>query len=284
MTDRRYAVAFDGSPGSHAALRWALTSAALDGSAVEAISAWSLPVTGVSPWTPVLPVDPTVVGREYEERLRSEIDAAVAAVPGSPDVRLRVLVGLAGPTLVEAAGDRSCLVVGRRGHGGFAGLLLGSVADYCLHHATVPLVLVPPEPVAAEGDVVVGIDASAYACTALRWAADEAARRERPLVALYAWTWLDQPGDFDPGFDKDAALEYARGIVVGALGERPVVVEVVNDFPAPALLDRSAKGDLVVVGSRGEGALRQALLGSVSRQLAHHAAGPVVVIRPPQRS
>ena len=100
-------------------------------------------------------------------------------------------------------------------------------------------------------------------------------------MALHAWDWLVQPGSFNPGFNEQAATRYARDFVVRTLGERPVEVTAVSDQPAAALMERSRAGDLVVVGSRGLGAVRQTLLGSVSRQLAHHAPSTVVVVHPP---
>jgi nucleotide-binding universal stress UspA family protein len=279
MSKNRIAVGFDGSAGARAALRWALRSAG-DGTTVEAIGAWALPVMAVSPWAPAIDFDEERLQASFEEQLRAAVDEVRAEVDGADEVALRIVVGVEGPAIVDAAAGARLLVVGRRGHGGFAGLLLGSVADHCLHHSAVPLALVPPDAPATDGAVVVGVDASPFAAAALRWGADEADRRGRPLVALYAWSWLRQPTEFDPGFDDAAARAYATGLVAETLGDREVTVEAVCDLPASALVNRSAAGDLVVVGSRGAGAIRQAFLGSVSRQLAHHSPGTVVVIRP----
>jgi nucleotide-binding universal stress UspA family protein len=279
MTGDRIVVGFDASPGARAALRWALGSAATDGAAVEAIGAWSLPVLSVSPWGPAVDFDEDRLQGSFDREIRSAVAEVRAETEGAPDVAVRIVVGVEGPALVDAAAGARCLVVGRRGHGGFAGLLLGSVADHCLHHSTVPLALVPPDAAASHRSVVVGVDGSSHAGAALRWGAEEADRRRCPLVALHAWSWLRQPTGFDPGFDDEGARTYAAGLVADALGERAVTVEAVCDLPASALMARSAAGDLVVVGSRGAGAVRQAILGSVSRQLAHHAPGTVVVIR-----
>lgn len=277
---RTYLVAFDASAGARDALAWTLRAAAHDGSRVRAVAVWSVPVTAVSPWVPAPSFDEPALARAFRDHLERAVEQLRTEVPVDVDLSLEVVVGVPGPTLVELAAGADCLVVGRRGHGGFAGLLLGSVADHCLHHATVPLALVPPAGVETTGAVVAGVDGSPHAAAALRWAAGEATRRQRPLVAVYAWSWLVQPGDFDPGFDAAAAKRFATGAVAEAIGEQPCDVLAVNDLPVRVLLDHSAAGDLVVVGSRGAGPLREVVVGSVSRQLAHHAAGTVVVIRP----
>jgi nucleotide-binding universal stress UspA family protein len=279
MRTDTYVVAFDGSPGASAALAWALDIAAVDGATVEALAVWSPPVPAFSPWLPDAPVD---LESLYDAFVAHVDDAAAAVAAGRP-LSVRSATGPAGATLVDAARDARALVVGRRSYGGFAGLLLGSVADDCLRHATCPVALVPEHDAGrADGSVVVGVDGSAAAAAALRFAAAEAERLGRPLVALHAWDWLAQPEDFDFGFDADAARSYASKAVEAAVGDTPVEIVVANDRPAAALMARSAAGDLVVVGSRGHGAVRRVLLGSVSRQLAHHSAATVIVVRTPE--
>ena len=59
-------------------------------------------------------------------------------------VERRIVAGTAAPVLLDQAKDADLLVVGSRGHGGFAGLLLGSVSQQCAHHSTCPVVVVPP--------------------------------------------------------------------------------------------------------------------------------------------
>jgi nucleotide-binding universal stress UspA family protein len=270
-----YVVGFDGSEGAKAALRWALWAAAPDHAPVEAVAAWAASLHAVSPWLPAPAVDESEFVLAFREVLRREM----AGVEGARGVDLRVVRGAPGPTLVAAATHARCLAVGRRGHGGFAGLLLGSVADHCLRHSYSPVALTPvDDALRPDGSVVVGVDGSERSDAAVRFAAGEADRRGGRLVALHAWDWLAQPGAFDPTFDRDAAVRYAATAVMRVLGERPVDVVAVNDRPARALLERSAAGDLVIVGSRGLSAVRGSFVGSVSRQLAHHAPSTVVVV------
>jgi nucleotide-binding universal stress UspA family protein len=279
MEANRYVVGFDGSAGARAALRWALDAAATTGRAVDAVAAWHLPVATGSPWAPLPQLEDVETLRDgYDLSLERAAKEVRGEVDGAPEIDVRVLTGFAGPALVDAAAGAHALVVGRRGRGGFLGLLLGSVADHCVHNAAVPVVLVPPEERSGCRRVVAGIDGSARSDAALRWAAAEAASLGLPLVALHAWSYLDQPGEFDADFDESAARAGAAEQVARVLGNAEVTVEVVNDLPARSLIERSKAGDLVVVGRRGMGAIREALLGSVSRQLAHHAPHTVVVV------
>jgi len=83
------------------------------------------------------------VRRAAEKLVESELAELGSALSGV-DVERTVVEGAAAPALIEAAEGADLLVVGSRGRGGFAGLLLGSVGQQCAHHAPCPLVIVPP--------------------------------------------------------------------------------------------------------------------------------------------
>lgn len=134
--------------------------------------------------------------------------------------------------------------------------------------------------------IVVGVDESSSAGDALRWAVRERALRDGRLSAVLVWTYLGQhhpSGDdvFRPGYgeqDAVAALaEFVKRTVPDDVAD--IDQKVVCDLPARGLLDESAGADLLVVGSRGLGGFRRAMLGSVSQQLAHHATVPLVIVR-----
>ncbi len=137
---RSIVVGVDGSEESKAALRWALDEGRLRGARVRALYAWSFPPMATS-WGYVGPaaIDLGALQREAGERLDSVI--AEAKTEGV-DVEHAVVQGSAAQVLVEAAADADLLVVGSRGHGGFAGLLLGSVSQQCAHHARCPVVII----------------------------------------------------------------------------------------------------------------------------------------------
>lgn len=127
--------------------------------------------------------------------------------------------------------------------------------------------------------IVVGMDGSDGAQTALRWAVHEAAAHGASVTALYAWSLLGQPGTFTPDFDEAAALDALRAWLATTPTTVPVEASVVCDLPAAALVDASARADLVVLGSRGLGGFKELLLGSVSAAVAERAVCPVAVIR-----
>lgn len=133
--------------------------------------------------------------------------------------------------------------------------------------------------------IVVGIDGSAGADLALRWAIAEARQWNAQLEVVIAWSLLDQPStEFKPDYGEDdarAAVDAAVERVGGADGV-DVTVTSVNDLPARALLARAADADLVVVGSRGLGGVKGMLLGSVSQQVVNRAETTTVVIHPPK--
>ncbi len=137
----------DGSAGSRRALAWALGEARLRGASVRAVTSWSVPVivagAGMAPV--VLPDEEFETGaRTALDHAVDEVSAELAKDGGAVPAVERVLVrGAAANALLDAAKDADLLVVGTRGHGGFTGLLLGSVSQQCTHHAPCPVVVVP---------------------------------------------------------------------------------------------------------------------------------------------
>lgn len=132
-------VGTDGSDNSVAALRWALDEARTRGVAVEVVYTWEFPPVidplGVS----MLPSADEM--NSSAERLLQEVMRKVDT--SGVTVTTRVLRGAPATALIAAAKQADLLVLGRRGHGGFMGLLLGSVAQQVAHHAPCPVVLVP---------------------------------------------------------------------------------------------------------------------------------------------
>ena len=142
------------------------------------------------------------------------------------------------------------------------------------------------------GMIVVGVDQSAGAKAALRFALDEARLRQATLRVVHAWQfgyvgatglegWLPAAGgdlkDFRDG--AEAALEQTLK-EVGVDTDGVTIERRIEEGPTAAILvDESHGADLLVVGSRGHGGFAQLLLGSVSQQCAQHAACPVVIVR-----
>lgn len=222
-------------------------------------------------------------------------EATQAARHAAPDslVTADIHDGVASHVLVGESKTAQLLVLGSRGLGGFASLLVGSVAVTVSAHAHCPVVVthsgtangVPPE----SGHIVVGVDGSELSDAAMTFACEAAAARGVPLVAVHTWfdidvsaTWARLPSTIDWDFLQ---TEEERDLVerVGAWQAKFPNVEirplVVRDRPGRALLKHAAGAQLVVVGSRGRGAFVGLGLGSVSQALLHHAECPVAVVR-----
>jgi len=130
----RVVVGVDGSEPSHLALRWAAKIADALGARVDAVAAWqySIPFGWTTPsWDP---------RADMEKVLNTTIDAALGARP--PDMQLVVCEGNPAHVLLEQSAGALMLVVGSRGHGGFAGLMLGSVSAAVAEHASCPVLVV----------------------------------------------------------------------------------------------------------------------------------------------
>ena len=138
--------------------------------------------------------------------------------------------------------------------------------------------------------IVVGVDGSAHAQDALDWAMREATLRRAEVrvltvVPAMASPWTGQPLGVPEGKE---AVEHARRIAQDAVAKAAsesgdpqppaVAISAFAGFPAQALIDASREADLVVVGARGAGGFATLMLGSVSQQVAHHAACPVVIV------
>jgi nucleotide-binding universal stress UspA family protein len=133
-------VGVDGSEGSKEALRWAARQAGLTGERLHVVSAWEYPVSWG--WAPAFPAD-----FDPEGDTRRALEATVQEVLGSgADANLEVVEGRAAPSLLDAAADAELLVVGSRGLGGFASMVLGSVSEHCVHHGSCPVVVVHRRP------------------------------------------------------------------------------------------------------------------------------------------
>jgi len=134
-------VGVDGSPGSRAALHWAHEEAKLRGATLEIVTVWQFPVMTSLPAFGAVP-PPEDLGADAERTLLAVLSEEGIAASDDVPVSTVVTEGAAAAGLLEAAKDADLLVVGSRGHGGFTGLLLGSVSHQCASHATCPVVVV----------------------------------------------------------------------------------------------------------------------------------------------
>jgi nucleotide-binding universal stress UspA family protein len=133
----RIVVGYDGSPSSADALDWAARQAQLTDGRLEVVMTWQWPPS--LGWSVPIPDD-----FDPEADVRRTVETALAPVrerhPGVP-IETRVANGHPAPVLVEASKGAGLLVVGSRGHGEFAGMLLGSVSEYCATKAHCPVLV-----------------------------------------------------------------------------------------------------------------------------------------------
>ncbi|AXI79054.1 universal stress protein [Peterkaempfera bronchialis] len=130
--------------------------------------------------------------------------------------------------------------------------------------------------------VIAGVDGSPESVAAARWAAGEALRRERPLRLVLAWPWLfNAPPtvrDSDTGLAQEMLLEIESGLR-GDFPGLEVSADRIADHPAEVLVAAAEGAELLVLGSRGLGAVAGFLVGSVGLQVLARAACPVVLVR-----
>jgi nucleotide-binding universal stress UspA family protein len=135
-------VGVDGSDNSVRALRWAAEQAQLTHADLHAVYVWEFPYMEIVPPSPLGATLPPYADMEEAAKARLEDTLARAQLPRDVRVERIVLDGSPARALLDAAKGADLLVVGARGHGGFIGLLTGSVATQAVNHATIPVVVI----------------------------------------------------------------------------------------------------------------------------------------------
>jgi nucleotide-binding universal stress UspA family protein len=271
----KYVVGVDGSENSRRALEWAAGEAARDGATVDAVLTWRAPLTD-------LPYNPNP---EDLRRLESDWSSTLDQVVAEIDAQGILLEGThAGRTLVDHANEANAdlLVVGTRGRGGFLGLLLGSVAEYCLHHGSCPTAFVPLRELPQETRAIVGVDGSDASMAALKWALARAERIGGEVTALQVWNFLDKPkgSQYDTHFTDDDAMAFIEEAITSSGADRAHLdVAVANELPSRALLDAGESAGLLVLGSHGRNVAHMMLAGSTAHQVSQHTPVPLIVHR-----
>ncbi len=279
-------VGVDGSPSALDAVRLATIEARWRHCPLKIVHAFIWPWLNV-PLGP-LQEGPTDGGLRHDaERILAEAVAVARETGPSVSVGTDLITGSPASVLINAARDAELVVLGDRGLGGFSGLLLGSVAVQLAAHSPVP-VLVCKNYAASLGPIVVGVDGSAASLSALDIAFREADYRHVDVVAVHTWAGLTSSGPGDmlfPVYDLDGVQvdeELVLAEALAGLAERypdvKVRKHVTPGTAAKTLIALSAEAQLVVVGSRGRGGFAGLLLGSVSQQVLHHCASPILLV------
>ncbi|MBF8185729.1 universal stress protein [Nonomuraea sp. K274] len=265
----------DGSAPATAALEWAAADAERRGLGLRLVhvcETWRHEVPSTKYCAGVLEA-----AADRARDLTRDVEVTTALLPG------KVV-----DTLVEESATADGLVVGSRGLGGFAGMMMGSVSMAVAGHAAGPVVVVRAPAVLRHDRVVVGYDGSEHARVAMEYALEQARARLAHLHIVSAW---QVPGFApyalaDGGLIEQAVEEETRAARrrvlpwLEANSDLIITDEEPCEHPVSALVRASETADLVVVGSRGHGGFMSAVLGSVSHGVLHHVTCPVAVVRP----
>lgn len=283
----RVVVGVDGSEPSLRALDVAAEEAGRRGAELELIYAAAWPRRSAVPVTPSdeerIQLDAAVVVDSAGERARER-------VPGLPVVGSVLTESLAADALVRATRTAAVTVVGTRGHGGFTGLLVGSVSLRVASHCQGPLLVVGGSGRdGGRGTVLAGLHTEADE-PAVRFGFEEAARRGSALRVLHAWYQPRIPGRFhlpprEAAAARTSASELVRKTVAPISTDHPgvrVSAEELSGSPAGTLIEASRAADVVVLAVHRRQEPRLGLhLGSVAHALLHHAYCPVLLVPTP---
>ncbi|WP_034091544.1 universal stress protein [Streptacidiphilus albus] len=277
-------VGVDGPEDSTAAVDWAADEARRRGVALNLVHAWS--------WSPRQA--PALLEIELARLSAEDALGRLAARAAERDPGLSVSTTVAEQpvreALVELGEGAPLLVVGKRGTGGFPGLLVGSTSLSVAARASCPVVVVPDGsvPPGPGGRVVAGIDGREPGEAILAFAFDAARREQLPLLVAHAFSYplITGPGHelppvYEEGHIEAEASRTVAEILAGWREKYPevaVVQEVARSGAAKHLLEWSVGARLLVVGRHGRPHSALGRLGSVSQAVVHHAQCPVAVV------
>jgi nucleotide-binding universal stress UspA family protein len=282
---------YDGSESAQRALDWAVDEARARRLGLTICHAWQIPYPGV-----MMPLTQDL--REGAEQVLAEAVRRIEQEAPEVEVRPMLVCGSAARTLLDFGHTAELMVVGTHGVGGVREFMLGSVSVQVVVHSRRPVVVVrgqEPSPEYYPGRIVVGVDGSPASSAALEFAFGEAQLRGLPLTAVCAWNRSaaqhiqDMPyiassdlGALAAGRFRTALDEWRRTYPKVEAHEE--FIELPGDVPpVEELLGAASTARLLVVGSRGLGAIRGRLLGSVSQDLLHRAPCPVAVVHAPEQ-
>lgn len=290
-------VGFDGSELATLAVRYGASEAQRLNAALTVVSAYTLPTMIYPNLASMPPEREDEVSKIGAENTLSEAVELLRDYPGP--ISFRTAAGDAAGVLVSLSADAEVAVVGARGRGGFIGRMLGSVSTALPAHSHCPTVVVPRHGThsgqsggrgQSEGSVVVAVDGSAAGAVALDTAARVAASRGADLEIVSVLPTGEEWLYWYPELELNAEVSVRRQKQLEAILEKdalrlkeqfpdlPIITSVPLGDPKDVLAQISARAQLTVLSTRGRGAVRSALLGSVSRTVLNRAEGPVMIV------
>jgi nucleotide-binding universal stress UspA family protein len=279
MTMMPVVTGVDGSEESLRAVEWAVLEARRCGAPLRIVAA-----PAPLPRMRVRPEDPGAATARLQDEPCRALDAALTRAREIAPGQLIDVDLLAGPpalAVTQSGSGALMLVVGARGAGGFAAMLLGSVSRYAAMNASCPVVVVREETGAVHGEVVVGVGSPDGTASTLAFAFAEAARRGAGLIAVHSWNWSRAELTGHDGASVAAGAELNLSEALQAWRDKypavPVWQDVLHDHPAHVLASYSARADLVVIGRHGAPGAHPAV-GGIQHALLSHARGPVAIV------
>ena len=286
MRAEQILVGTDGTPAGRAAVRWAAAEAQRRHVVLRIVHVFEWDRWSARYDSGTENVD---VCRRLADAVVAEAETQARMIAPAVRIEVSALAGSPAPGLLDAATDAGLLVLGSRGRGGFAGLLLGSVSRRVATHANCPVVVVRGHAVGGAGPVAVGIDDGPTAGTVLGTAFEAAADRGTGLTVVRCYPpppplWAAGAPVTEPATPQEDGGERQRLAELLAPWRRkhpevPVDVLISYASPAAVLTDISRRAQLVIVGSHGHGSIGGVLLGSTGLRLLHHADCPVLIVR-----
>ncbi|MEV1178581.1 universal stress protein [Nonomuraea sp. NPDC049784] len=278
MMNTAIVVGIDGSRTAWSALAWAADDAERRGVPLRIVHVRE-------PWLAEHPLsassDKETLTERCDRLLASAAERAHELAPATR-ISMALVTGAVIERLKTESETADTVVVGSRGLGGFAGLVLGSVGLGLAGYAESPVVVVRRLPRDGSGEIVAGYDGSPCADMALEYALAQAAARRARLRVLYGRRYpvtAPHPAGYGP-LQVDEAAEIGQRLMPWRekYPDIELIESIVREHPVPALAAASRAADLVVVGSRGLGGFTSAMLGSVSHGVLQRAHCPVAVV------
>ena len=298
--------AYDQTPHSKRALVEAVREAVSRGTELRIVHAYTTDARlPMGPFTTVVPAPHgEQTNRHDAEEILDEVAAQISTDNPGLTVQTRAMPGEASRVILAEASTAALVVVGSRGRGGFAGLLLGSTSQRVLADAPCPVIVVYDTSCEPTGPIMVGIDVGepkgpgAFRASdepgdeVLAFAFDTASRRGAGLIVANIWTepwtmsYAARRGDEDGVAYEQAHSDRLQELLDPWQRKHPEVAVAVRVFRAVTpgtagncLVEASKMVDLLIVGMRSEAGHRHAnRLGPVAHTVLHHAKCPVAVV------
>jgi nucleotide-binding universal stress UspA family protein len=299
MAANSIVVATDGSRESVLSVEWAALEANRRGAPLRIVSTPAMPprMRAGAYGSPE-----TVADALQAASVQALATAAGRAAEVAPNVRVEtgLLSGAPAQAIIDAASSASMLVVGARGTGGFAAMILGSVSRYAAMHAACPVVVAQGESLAVHQQIAVGVGDPDEAASALQFAFGEAVLRGVGLRVVHAWYWLPELRPVWAGGEAHTAGTGGTGLrrldpeLISAESGRQLAEmlaswrekyphvqlseDVIHGHPGQVLASLSAGSDLVVLGRHRRTTSGPPGIGSVQHAVLSHARGPIAII------